>query len=125
MGKIDAIPHGFITMIKLQNLNVTRHLDFSRIMIPFQATYTINGKQLIMDILDGVDIDDDGFVTLREILGYIFMKLNLFNVTLPLEVHHNINNYLTIMDLSVDALLKKYAVTDMSQCKWHFYCCFC
>jgi hypothetical protein len=44
MSLLETVPHGYITVIKLQNMNVTRNIDFSRIIVPHQASYTLDGR---------------------------------------------------------------------------------
>ena len=76
----------------------------------------LKGKILLSSLLSGVDSDDDGFLNLREVTGFILDKLKYLNVTLTYEVKNNVNSYLDVMDSSIQGLLSKYNLKDVSQC---------
>jgi hypothetical protein len=71
---------------------------------------------LLLNLLSGVDSDDDGYLSLREVTGFILDKLNYLNISLTPEVKTNVNSYLDVMDSSIQGLLSKYNLKDVSQC---------
>ena len=117
MGEFESIPHGLITVIKMQNMNLTRNIDLARIIVPFQTVYTLDGKILLSSVLNSIDSNNDGILELREIIVFILHKLKLWNVNLPLNVQQNIDDYLNLLDSSVNALLTKYELKTMSERK--------
>jgi hypothetical protein len=71
---------------------------------------------LLLNLLSGVDSDDDGYLSLREVTGFILDKLKYLNISLTPEVKTNVNSYLDVMDSSIQGLLSKYNLKDVSQC---------
>jgi hypothetical protein len=70
MSQLETVPHGYITVIKLQNMNVTRNIDFSRIIVPNQASYTLDGIYRISNFY----IKVINFIFLRESVTFKSFK---------------------------------------------------
>lgn len=117
MTILEAQPYGIVQVIKLQMLNITSRLNFGRMIVPSQSVYTLNGEAVSWNIISMLDTDEDGYVSLREIINFIMSELNNIGVKLPQETYDNVQNYLAIMDNSIEILLKKYGLTDPNLCR--------
>ena len=104
---------------QIEFFNFLQNLIKNRIY--FNPSFILLGKILLSNLINGVDYDDDGFLTLREITSFILDRLKLWNINISPEVQGYVNSYLDLVDTSIKGLLRKYELKDVSQCILFFY----
>ena len=111
--KLNAYSHGLLKLSHLQNLT-NGHFNLERVIVTQQSGFTVNTKLFFFYALASMDKASDGYVDQSDFVSTLMNHLRFLNVTLFPKVDEYIKTYLEIYENSVQSLLFKYGLTDIS-----------
>jgi hypothetical protein len=111
--KMNAYSHGLLKLAHLQNLT-NGHFNLERVVVTLQSGFTVNTKLFFFYALAKMDRANDGYVDQSDFVFTLMNHLRFLNVTLSPKVDEYLKTYLEIYENSVQTLLSKYGLTDIS-----------
>jgi hypothetical protein len=112
--KMNAYSHGLLKLSHLQNLT-NGHFNLERVIVTTQQSgFMVNTKLFFFYFLAKMDKANDGYVDQSDFVLTLMSHLKFLNVTLSPKVDEYIRTYLEIYENSIQSLLSKYGLTDIS-----------
>ena len=120
--KMNAYSHGLIKLEHLQAMT-GGFFNLERVMVTQQSSspdsgdtssLTVNSKLLVAYILAKMDKNSDGFICQADFVATLMGHLKYLNVTMSPKVGEYLKAYLDIYETSVQTLLNKYGLSDIS-----------
>ena len=118
--KMNSNSNGLIKLAYLQNIT-NGYFNLERVVVSQQSGFIINTKLFLFYLLAKIDRANDGYLDQSDLVFTLIDHLKFLNVTLPTKVHEYLKSYLDIYESSVQTLMSKYGLTDISSSKQYLF----